>query len=177
MDETQVINILEVNPSEKDENIFWGFKIDTPKKETQIEGERLTISGWILGKSSPAVTIEILSMGIPLHQVNVGRGRPDVAKAYPQVDAAEKSGFATEIKVNFLPPETELILIAILEDRSRHQIARIHFQHTTNQHAQLSPEAEAQLQKSRSRLQELQAELERSRARLQKMQVETENRV
>ena len=175
MNETKVINIREVNPSRKDERLFWGFNIDSPQRQTQIEGDRFSISGWVLGKPCPAATVEVLTLGIPIAQATVNSERADIAKAYPQVNASGSSGFSTEIAVTSLPAESELILIAVLEDKGRYQIARIQLQHTANQEVRLSPEAEAKLQKSRSRLQELQTELERSRARLQEMQVETSN--
>jgi hypothetical protein len=81
--------------------------------------------GWVLGKSSPAVAVEVLHEGTVLRRVALNHFRPDIAKAFPEVSDAENSGFRAMVNVLGLTPEFELFVRAVLKDESRILIGAI----------------------------------------------------
>jgi methyl-accepting chemotaxis protein len=172
MGSNAVIEILDISHSQYNKEFLWGFALDSPKKGDQIEGERVSLAGWVLGKKFPVVNVEILSEGIVLQRVVPNRHRQDVARVHSEVANAASSGFAREVAVGFLPRKSELSLVAVLEDETRLELGIVEFQHSGQKVPELSPEVAEEIQKSRSRLQEIQQALERSRARLQEMQVD-----
>ena len=175
MESTTIIEILDIRLSQDNKEFLWGFALDFPKKGDWIEGERVSIAGWVLGRKFPVVKVEILSEGIVLQRVVPNRHRQDVARVHSEVANAASSGFAVEVAVGFLPRQSELALVAVLEDGTRFELGVVSFQHSGEKVPQLSPEVAEEIQNSRFRLQEIQEALERSRARLQEMQVETSN--
>ncbi|RQH40797.1 hypothetical protein D5R40_16340 [Okeania hirsuta] len=101
-------------------NLLHGYCLDKPKKGQKIKQNWIKLGGWVVGKNSPAIAVEIISNGqvIKTVSINQKRFRPDVAKVYPQVSYAKTSGFATDIDVISLPKISELTLQAILKDKS-----------------------------------------------------------
>jgi glycosyltransferase involved in cell wall biosynthesis len=75
--------------------------------------------GWVLGKSSPAVAVEVLSEGAVVRRLSLNARRPDIAEAFPHVPGAENSGFKATISALGTTRELELSLQAVLKDQSR----------------------------------------------------------
>lgn len=113
-----IVDILAVsrleNPSE-----LWAFSIDSPAPETQLNSSSILVAGWIVGKTSAAVAVELICDGKVIESIAINGNRPDVAQIFPQAPWGEKSGFSAILKVIGLPEDAELTLEAILEDGSR----------------------------------------------------------
>jgi glycosyltransferase involved in cell wall biosynthesis len=113
-----VIEILDVSLTETVSTRLRGRYIDTVPG-TKTAGYLAQISGWVLGRESPAVAVELLNGSNVCRRVPVNIHRPDVAEIYPRVPEAEYSGFKIQMSVLGLTPEIELVLQAVLKDQSR----------------------------------------------------------
>lgn len=69
-----------VEPIETVETVVTG-KIDHPEAETEIEGETITISGWVAFGSGPTSRVEAWLGDSPLGRARLGLPRPDVEEA------------------------------------------------------------------------------------------------
>src|SRR5438874_3411872 len=122
-----VIEILDVSLTETVSARLRGRYIDTvPGIKTA--GHLAQFSGWVLGRESPAVSVELLNGSNVCRRVRVNIHRPDVAEIYPRVPEAEYSGFKIQMSVLGLTPEIEFLLQAVLKDQSRVPIGVIRAQ-------------------------------------------------
>jgi len=113
-----VIEILDVSLTETVSTRLHGCNIDTaPGSKTS--GHLAQFSGWVLGRESPAVAVELLNGSNVCRRVRVNIHRPDVAAVYPGVPEAEYSGFKIQMSVLGLTPEIEFLLQAVLKNQSR----------------------------------------------------------
>ena len=113
-----VIEILDVSLTETVSARLRGRYIDTVPG-IKIAGHLAQFSGWVLGRESPAVAVELLNGSNVCRRVRVNIHRPDVAEIYPRVPEAEYSGFKIQMSVLGLTPEIEFLLQAVLKDQSR----------------------------------------------------------
>src|SRR6266581_946708 len=113
-----VIEILDVSLTETVSTRLRGCYIDTAPG-TKTAGHLAQFSGWVLGRESPAVAVELLNGGNVCRRVRVSIRRPDVAEIYPRVPEAEYSGFKIQMSVLGLTPEIEFLLQAVLKNQSR----------------------------------------------------------
>lgn len=111
--------IKEVALREPDLERLWGCYVDIPVAGTTSEASALDLTGWVLGKSSPAVAIEILENEKVTGRIPFNHKRPDIAKAFPKVAGAQNSGFRTTISALGTDEHFELALQAVLKDQSR----------------------------------------------------------
>lgn len=123
--ENPQVEIWDVESYPVDDNLLWGFHIDSPQKGDTTNSYVIEIVGWVLGKKSPAVALEIVENDRVLRKVTPHKPRLGVAKLYPQVPQAKTSGFATEIGLIGLPKESKIVLQALLKDKSRIPIGEI----------------------------------------------------
>jgi hypothetical protein len=105
--------------------LLWGCYIDLPVPQSQTEVYALNVEGWVLGRSSPAVAVELMNEKKVLCRVPVDVQRPDIAAQYPAIPEAESSGFRATVNTLGLTPEFELITIAVLQDGNRIPISVI----------------------------------------------------
>ena len=122
-----VIEILDVSLTETVSTRLRGCYIDTAPG-TKTAGHLAQFSGWVLGRESPAVAVELLNGGNVCRRVRISIHRPDVAEIYPRVPEAEFSGFKIQMSVLGLTPEIEFLLQAVLKDQSRVPIGVIRAQ-------------------------------------------------
>ena len=102
-------------PKPKDNSLI-AFSIDSPRIGNEINRE-CRFSGWVLGKSSPAVAIEVVGENDSvLEKIPIRQSRPDVAKIHPNIPGSDKSGFTKLLKIDDITPNTNLFLRAILEN-------------------------------------------------------------
>jgi glycosyltransferase involved in cell wall biosynthesis len=111
--EISEVTLIEATPR------LWGRYIDVPKSGTRSEASALKVVGWVLGKDSPAIAVEVLSGDKMLRRLPLNARRPDIAKAFPEVEGAENSGFQATISALGAASEIELEVRAVLEDQSR----------------------------------------------------------
>jgi O-antigen biosynthesis protein len=112
--------------SEVSQDYLWGFFIDEPKPGC-VKGNSLDIIGWVVGKISQAISLEILCYGEVVTTTEIDRNRLDVAMAYPQIPEAENSGFFTTINLTTLPHKAELNLQVMLANNQRIKLGKIQF--------------------------------------------------
>lgn len=129
MTENPLIEILEVQKLSINSELLLGFAIDSPKGGQKLDTHSISIAGWVVGKTSPALAVEFLSGGKVLQKVPVGKPRPGVQKRYREVPEAKNSGFAAAVGVVGLPLTAKLRIRVILSDGTTIPIIEIKFQH------------------------------------------------
>jgi glycosyltransferase involved in cell wall biosynthesis len=113
-----VIEILDVSLTETVSPRLRGRYIDTAAG-TKTSGHLAQFSGWVLGRESPAVAVELLNGNNVCRRGRVNIRRPDVAAVYPGVPEAESSGFMIQMSVLGLTSEIEFLLRAVLKNQNR----------------------------------------------------------
>src|SRR6266480_1367400 len=113
-----VIEILDISLIETVSARLRGCNIDTVPGR-KIAGHVAQFWGWVLGRESPVVAVELLNGSGVCRRVRVNIHRPDVAAVYPGVPEAEYSGFKIQMSVLGLTPEIEFLLQAVLKNQSR----------------------------------------------------------
>lgn len=140
-----MIEILDVIMFRKTEEHLRGLSIDQPRLGRTGDGYALDIAGWIVGRSSPVVAVEviigatagaaeelrfqILYRGRSIHRAPLNLQRLDIARRYGLPDAEANCGFALTIGVLGLPPVADLLLEAVCADGNRVLIGAIRVRH------------------------------------------------
>jgi glycosyltransferase involved in cell wall biosynthesis len=103
------------------------YNIESPKVGSLIDGYVFRMEGWIFGRDSPVVAVEIVHEGSVVKRAPIALPRPDIEEAFPGVPGAAQSGFRVNVSLLEIPParEFELRLRAILQDHSRVPIGGI----------------------------------------------------
>jgi len=127
----KILNIQEVSLiSPEDPELLWGFSIDSPTFRTHATPSNILIGGWVIGKKSPAVKVELIRDGEVIRDILVNQHRPDVAAVFPGVPLAENSGYATEWEITGTLPECEISIQAVLADETRVKFGVVRWQET-----------------------------------------------
>jgi glycosyltransferase involved in cell wall biosynthesis len=119
-----LIEFSDVSLAPLDESRLWGFYLDFPKTGTSVEAAAVGIWGWVIGRSSPAVAIEILDERRVIRRVPIDTVREDVARVYPAAPKSSLSGFATILRMR-AGIERDLEVQAVLKDHSRVPLATL----------------------------------------------------
>ena len=80
-----------------------------------VEGSRLELFGWVLGKSSEVERVEVLAEGSVIASTGLGVPRNDLAELHPGRESAATCGFRVLIEAKG-KGHSELELRAVLED-------------------------------------------------------------
>jgi glycosyltransferase involved in cell wall biosynthesis len=113
-----VVTAVEVALAEVDSERLLGSNIEAPQPGLRTDGHELDLTGWVLGRHSPAVAVEVMHGGTVVRRAPVEVRRSDVAAAFPEAPAAQRSGFRTRVGVAGMG-ELELRVQAVLRDQSR----------------------------------------------------------
>jgi hypothetical protein len=124
-----VVNIVDVSSRDVSEEWLWGCNIDLPVPESQVGSQVIDIVGWVLGRRSPAVGVEIVSGGSVVKRVPINVHRPDIVAAFPDIPGAEQSGFRTAFELSEAAPEFELRVHAVFRDGGRVEVGVIRGRH------------------------------------------------
>lgn len=119
------VKISSVKICKPDPNLLHGCYLDRPKQGEIFNQHTIKLAGWVVGKKSLAVAVEVIGNGQVMQTVPINQQRIGVAKAYPQIPQAKISGFETEIEVISLPKASELTLQAVLKDQTRVPISDV----------------------------------------------------
>ena len=119
-----LFEILDVYLPEPHDDRLWGCYIDAPKPGSKIDNHSLELVGWVVGRSAPAVAVELVHEGAVLRQVALNDRRPDIAAAYPKIQGVERSGFWTVVSVLGMR-EIAVEVQAVLQDQSQVPIGMI----------------------------------------------------
>lgn len=178
----KLIDIVEVSsvPVQDNQGLL-GFNIDAPETESQIDAVAVEFRGWVLGKRSPAIAVEVIHQGRVLKTIAINVPRPDVAQTYPQVSEAGISGFQATLDLRRVIENTDkLILYGILRDQSIVKMAEITVKLSSNssnvQVPRLQQDAESEIEGIQLKLQRIQADLERSKVFVQTVKTNLQNR-
>jgi hypothetical protein len=105
--------------------LLWGCNLDLPIAESQTEVYAIKVEGWVLGRSSAAVAVELMHDEKVFCRIPIDVQRPDIVAHYPAVSEAEKSGFRATVSTLGLPPEFEMSAVAVLRGKNRIPIGTI----------------------------------------------------
>lgn len=107
-----------------DNDLLYGWNIDNPKSGML---DSHLFSGWIIGKKSSVVSIELRNNNQLLKSISINVNRPDVREEYSSIIGAESSGFRTSL-IDILN-EHELLdfleIIAVFENQEKIPLGRI----------------------------------------------------
>ncbi|WP_293336573.1 glycoside hydrolase family 99-like domain-containing protein [Microcoleus sp. CAWBG58] len=120
--------VSEVTYCHNESDLWWN--LESPSRDT-LNDTALTIKGWVLPKSSPAVTVEVLLHGRSIVQIPVDMERQDVAQVHSW-PGADRCGFLAELEVAKLPSEVDLNIQAILKDGNYLPLAKLHLESAFN---------------------------------------------
>jgi len=143
------------------------FCIDRPQKGSRVNVAEVEMAGWVLGKTAPAIAVEVIRGDRILRTIPVSDPRPDVAAVHPDRPTAGVCGFKGTVNLGQVSGEEELTLQAVLRDETALIFGRVRF-------AIAEPEvSEANLP---DKLRRAEADLERSRAFLERVKANLEPR-
>lgn len=128
----KLLNIQEVSSiSPEDPELLFGFHIDYPRLGTHANPSNLfLIAGWVIGKKSPAVKVELIRDGEVIRDILVNENRQDVAAVFPGVPLAENSGYMTEWEITGTLAKCEISIQAVLANETRVKFGVIRWQET-----------------------------------------------
>jgi len=123
--------ILEISLQNDLQEELYGYSIGNPTKGELVDANNVKIWGWVLGRVSSVIAIEITDEtsvhpnNLILKTVPINVPRPDIAKIFPHVLGASKTGFLTNINLLLLPIQVSLGITAVFADQSRVRLAEI----------------------------------------------------
>jgi Sulfotransferase family len=123
------IEILSIERFPLDSVRLWGAFIDRPIPATSGAVYTFDCAGWVLGRESPALAIELLANDGPVRRLAITLPRPDVSERYPRAPQTKAVGFWERVSVIGMTAEFELVVQAVLENQARIPIGRIRGRH------------------------------------------------
>lgn len=127
--ENSIVEIIDIILEPVDAYL-WGFNIDLPQKGDKFNSYVIEIIGWVLGKKSPAMKIEIVKDERVINQALIRKQRLGVAKHYQKLPKAKKCGFVAELGIAGMPQKTtaDLTIRAVLKDKTIVPLASVKLQ-------------------------------------------------
>jgi glycosyltransferase involved in cell wall biosynthesis/peptidoglycan/xylan/chitin deacetylase (PgdA/CDA1 family) len=120
--QTAPVEIRAVEQVGKDAAQLLGSHLDFPEVGALTGGHRIDFLGWVLGRKSPAVAIEITSGERVVSHSEVELRRPDLRATFPDATDVDRAGFRARVSA-VGTADLELAVWAILEDGSRVHLA------------------------------------------------------
>lgn len=102
----------------KDFDTLWGFGIITPSVKSVTTTGAILVKGWVLGKKASAQTLKVVYQSENLLETPIELRRPMVVQQYPDIPAANRSGFEFSLAVAGIPAKITLNLEAVLADKT-----------------------------------------------------------
>ncbi|HEY9865661.1 MAG TPA: hypothetical protein V6D21_15915 [Candidatus Obscuribacterales bacterium] len=178
----KVIDIQEViNVPVIESQGLLAFNLDTPETGVQINAKEVEFRGWVLGKKSPAIAVEVVAQGRVLKTIAVNVPRPDVLINYPQVAEAGISGFRAILDLSkIIDQQDQLTIYGILRDQSLVKMAEVMVKLGSDasvMEVSLPQQgADSGLEGIQLKLQRIQADLERSKVFVQSVKTDLQSR-
>jgi hypothetical protein len=116
---TTRVRVLQVETPELDRGRLLACGIDRPAPGDESTTHSLPIRGWVLGRSAPVETVEIVHDGAVLRAAAVVGKRRDIPTVYAQVEGAEACEFFANVSLIGLPATFEILLQAVVGDEAR----------------------------------------------------------
>lgn len=102
-------------PKSKIADSLVGFHFDSPQSLITLTEQNVTLSGWVIGKQSPASKIIVMCGQDIIAETAVNLSRPDVAQVHP-VPYASNSGFSTILATSPIPRQIVLTIAVVLHN-------------------------------------------------------------
>ncbi|MFM6401864.1 MAG: hypothetical protein ACKPFF_34735, partial [Planktothrix sp.] len=157
------VNISIVESLLPDANLLLGSHVDLPSIGIQDNSDEIFLKGWVIGKESSVVGVELMSQGEVIHRTTVNQERMDITHAFPTFPATETAGYSTAVKLKKFPlGSTEVTIQAVFSDNNKVPIGLIQLERisevteTLEQQKQKSNQLEADL----TQIHQLQSQLE-----------------
>ena len=119
-----VIDIHGVSVPEASDALV-AYALDEPRPGSERDTYVVHFVGWVIGRSSKAVTLEVLNGEKLVRTAPIDRPRDDVVAAYPGVPHVEGCGFQVLTGLLGLPLDVVLTLRVALEDGTRAPLAAV----------------------------------------------------
>ncbi len=113
----EIIKITHI--CQRDKSNFIDGWITSYKRGDQISGSTLQLQGWVVGRDSKAISMQIMNSSDLLAEVPINTPRPDVLKAIPCYSSACNFGYQVLLNLEPLPEQAELTLYSIFQDQRR----------------------------------------------------------
>ncbi|MEG4838600.1 hypothetical protein QUB24_10785 [Microcoleus sp. B9-D4] len=174
-----VVEVLSV-PLAESQGLL-AFNLDAPETGTQTNAGAVEFRGWVLGKMSPAIAVEVIHQGRVLKTIAVNVPRPDVAQIYPQLAEAGISGFRATLDLSkIIDQQDQLTIYGILRDQSLVKMAEVMVKLGSDSSMAEVPlpqqDAASGVEGIQLKLQRIQADLERSKVFVQSVKTDLLNR-
>ncbi len=114
-----VTEITRVEILPLDRGRLTGFFIDSPPATARLDAYEFVCAGWVLGKTAPALGVELVGNDGAVRRIPTGYPRPDVERGYPEARDAAVAGWWAPVNVLGMNVEFELRLQAVLDDDPR----------------------------------------------------------
>jgi hypothetical protein len=124
MAKQSTVEILDVGTSEEAKEHLRAFSLDRPSSTEHLDSGSLTILGWVVGRGSRAVAIEVLADEEIVGRAPVEIERGGVSRGFKDVPGANTAGFRITMQ-GAGKGEGDLVVRAVLEDETRVPFARI----------------------------------------------------
>jgi len=100
--------------------LLWGGNIESPGKKDKFHSPIIFLSGWVLGKTAPAVAVQIKTNDSIVAEMAIQISRPDVIKSFvsvPNLDSEKACyGFRKKLSIKKLPDLGYLRFQVVLAD-------------------------------------------------------------
>lgn len=106
-----------------------GFSLELPSAGTARDAYSFDFGGWVLGRESAAIKIELVANDGPVRVVPIVYPRADVARAYPGTSETLNVGFRVPVSVIGMTPEFDLRVQVVLESGQRVVVGHIKGKH------------------------------------------------
>jgi hypothetical protein len=104
-----------------------GANLEAPAAGALLPAHAISLSGWVLGRESAVVAVELSHRGELLWRAPMNLRRADIEKAFPDL-AVSTPGFSTTLNAQELPDAAVVEAVAILADGERLPFAKLRFQ-------------------------------------------------
>jgi hypothetical protein len=101
-----------------------GGSLEAPTEAALLPAHAVSVCGWVLGSQGPVVAVEFEAQGERLWRAPVDIERPDVAEAFPELEAV-LSGFQTTVNLFEAPTEVTVGMLAVLSNGRRLPFAEL----------------------------------------------------
>jgi Glycosyl transferase family 2 len=103
-----------------------GANLEAPAAGASLPAHSIALSGWILGRETPVVAIELSHAGELLWRAPVNLRRTDIEKGFPHL-SVDSPGFSTTLNAAELADGADADAVAVLADGRRLPFARLRF--------------------------------------------------
>jgi hypothetical protein len=124
MAKQSTLEILDVGTSDEVKQQLRGFNLDRPSSDERLDSSSLRIVGWVVGRESRAIAVEVVADEEVVGRAPVEIERGGVARGFKDVPGADTAGFRM-IMEGAGEGEGDLVVRAVLEDETRVPFARI----------------------------------------------------